>query len=163
MKQRDKSHCKKHLYIIAIILIFNLIKRVSTISCFVCDALEKQISDCPGWDRLPVHSITNLGDKNGFYTHCLDVRLEDNTVLHQNIIPYSPTCRSDFIMIWKESLEKQYKTNITITCCDYNGCNGPIMRRSVASNAKKSHVSMALLIFSFLGTWKTITISLIHP
>ena len=153
MKKRDSSHCKKHLYSIAIILIFNSIKRVSTISCFVCDALEKQISDCPGWDRLPVHSITNLGDKNGFYTHCLDVRLEDNTVLHQNIIPYSPTCRSDFIMIWKESLEKQYKTNITITCCDYNGCNGPIMRRSIASKSKNCHVSKILLTFSVLWMW----------
>ena len=154
MKKKDNSHCKKHLYNIAIILIFNLIKRVSTISCFVCDALEKQISDCPGWDRLPVHSITNLGDKNGFYTHCLDVRLADNTVLHQNIIPFSPTCRSDFITIWKESLEKQYKTNITITCCDYNGCNGPIMSHSTASEAKKDHFSMPLLIFGLLGMRK---------
>ena len=121
---KNSSNIFEHndLIITFLLLVINFFKEVTPISCFVCDALEKQISDCPGWDRLPVHSIKNLGDKNGFYTHCLDVRLADNTVLHQNIIPYLPTCRSDFLMIWKTSLEKQFKTNVTITCCNHNMC-----------------------------------------
>merc|ERR1711944_43289 len=97
---------------------------VHQISCYVCDSLENRKSDCPGWDRDPIHSVTNLSDKNGFYTHCLDVRMADNTVLHQNVVPHRPTCGSDFLKIWKSSLETQFKTNITITCCNSNACNG---------------------------------------
>ena len=105
---------------------------VHLISCFECDSLEKQENDCPGWDRLPVNSVKNLSDRNGFYTHCLDVRLADNTVLHQNMVPHRPTCRPDFIKVWKSSLESQFKTNVSITCCNSNACNGPQMVTSVS-------------------------------
>ena len=147
MKNIKSIYRCDYLSVIFIFLGVHFIKQVTSISCFVCDALEKQISDCPGWDRLPVHSITNLGDRNGFYTHCLDIRLADNTILHQNIIPYLPTCRPDFLMIWKASLEKQYRINITITCCDYNVCNGPIMINSEASIRRKFDDQLQYFLF----------------
>ena len=154
MKNTNNTFEYNDLVVILLLLGSYFFKEVTPISCFICDALEKQISDCPGWDRLPVHSITNLGDKNGFYTHCLDVRLADNTVLHQNIIPYLPTCRSDFLLIWKNSLEKQYKTNVTINCCDYNMCNGPTMSNSATSKKQTVSIALSISILSLVGTWK---------
>ena len=120
-----------------------------SISCFQCDSLEKQHNDCPGWGRPPVHSVTDLSDRNGFYTHCLDVRLEDNTVLHQTVVPHRPTCRSDFIRIWKASLEKQFKTNITITCCNSNACNGPNMITSGSQKIDNDYISLVVILLSF--------------
>lgn len=154
MKKTTQVPYGNPLHVLFVLLFLNFFKQVTSISCFVCDALEKQISDCPGWDRLPVHSITTLRDRNGFYTHCLDVRLADNTILYQNIIPYSPTCRPDFLKIWKASLEKQYRTNITITCCDYNDCNGPIMQTSAASKKVLLNVPLQRFLFFLFVMWK---------
>ena len=120
--------------------------RAHSISCFKCDLIERGNSDCPGWDRLPVNSITNLGDRNGFYTHCLDVRLADGTVIHQNVIPSRPTCRPDFLKMWKSSLESQFKTNVTITCCGFNECNGPRDIRPVSKTNNFHGVSHGFLL-----------------
>ena len=139
---------------VVLILAFPL-RKVHSISCFRCDSLEKKTGDCPGWNRVPVNSVTNLGDMNGFYTHCLDVRIaSDNTVIHQNVIPHRPTCRSDFIKIWKSSLESQLKTNITITCCGTNACNGPGLIKSSAVkkiyNYKVPHVLLLCMCILWL-------------
>ena len=138
----------RRIFFTSILLLGLLVRRVHTISCFQCDSLEKEKSDCPGFDRLPVHSVTHLGDKNGFYTHCLDVRLADDTIIHQDVIPFRPTCKKDFIKIWKASLESQFKTNVTITCCGSNSCNGPGMitdAKSHCTTVKESLINLCLL------------------
>ena len=138
---------QRSIFIEVLLLLALCIYRGNSISCFRCDSLETQKSDCPGWNRPVVHSVTHLGDKNGFYTHCLDVRLADNTIIHQDVIPFRPTCRPDFMKIWKSSLESQFKTNITITCCGYNGCNGHEMIISSAKTKGTNFTEMVLFLF----------------
>ena len=118
-----------------------VIGSVQSISCYKCDALDKEPSDCPGWNRSAVHSVRDLGDKNGFYSQCIDIRLPDNTILRQDLMPSHPTCKQSFIKTWKNQLEKQFKTDVTITCCGENMCNGPNLG-SGSNNIDLSYLSL---------------------
>merc|ERR1719361_3343255 len=35
--------------------------------------------------RRPINSVLDLHDRGGLYTHCVDVRLANGTVLHQDV------------------------------------------------------------------------------
>ena len=68
------------------ILIFVLtliVERGQALLCYRCDALHQPKSDCPGWHRRPIDSLRDLGDRGGLYTHCVDIRLANGTVLYQ--------------------------------------------------------------------------------
>ena len=60
---------------------------VSGLLCYRCDGLNQAVSDCPGWHRRPVDSLRDLGDRGGLYTHCVDIRLANGTVLYQDMHP----------------------------------------------------------------------------
>jgi len=98
---------------------------VDSISCYKCDALDSPKSDCPGWNRRAVNSIMDLHDRGGLYTHCVDVRLANGTVLHQDVVPALPMCKSSFIQTWRSDLMKRYSQHVSIMCCEWSRCNGP--------------------------------------
>ena len=54
-----------------------------SIMCYKCDALKQERSDCPGTYRRPVDTFRDLGDRGGLYTHCLEIKLRNGTVVHQ--------------------------------------------------------------------------------
>ena len=114
------------LTIIGILLVCSIcfIPYVNSISCYRCDALDRKVSDCPGWMRRPIDSVLNLHDKGGLYTHCVDVRLANGTVLHQDVVPTLPTCKPKFIQTWHDILVKRYDMEVSIICCKWNKCNG---------------------------------------
>lgn len=93
--------------------------------CYRCDGLNKPVSDCPGWHRRPVDSLRDLGDRGGLYTHCVDIRLANGTVLYQDMHPAMPTCVGNFLSVWREQLVKDYKMDVSVICCEWNRCNGP--------------------------------------
>ena len=115
------------LTIIGISLIYFrcFIPYVNSISCYRCDALDSKVSDCPGWMRRPINSVLDLHDRGGLYTHCVDVRLANGTVLHQDVVPTLPTCKARFIQTWHNVLVKRYEMEVSIICCKWNKCNGP--------------------------------------
>jgi len=118
-------------------------------------------SDCPGWRRRPIDTFRDLGDLGGLYTHCVDVRLENGTVLYQNTQSMHPICVDSFLQMWRQTLIQvmtciihlriqkedvwlycklsnnkqafnfihfrlqEYKTPVSVLCCDYDRCNGP--------------------------------------
>ena len=114
------------LTIIGILLVCSIcfIPYVNSISCYRCDALDRKVSDCPGWMRRPIDSVLDLHDKGGLYTHCVDVRLANGTVLHQDVVPTLPTCKPSFIQTWHDILVKRYDMEVIIICCKWNKCNG---------------------------------------
>ena len=87
---------------------FNL---ADSISCYRCDALDSPKSDCPGWNRRAVNSIMDLRDRGGLYTHCVDVRLANGTVLHQDVVPALPMCKSSFLTTWKNDLQAYFTSS----------------------------------------------------
>ena len=108
-----------------------LIPYVDSISCYRCDALDSKVSDCPGWMRRPINSVLDLHDRGGLYTHCIDVRLANGTVLHQDVVPTLPTCKPGFIQTWHDTLVKEYNMEVSIICCEWNKCNGPNARAAI--------------------------------
>ena len=126
---------------------------VESISCYRCDALDSKKSDCPGWVRRPINSVLDLHDRGGLYTHCIDVRLSNGTVIHQDVVPTFPTCKASFIQSWHDALVKTYDTEVSIICCEWNRCNGPNERewnREWRRNGTKYGGSNDKLIWSIL-------------
>lgn len=110
--------------VILLVFIVDFIPRVDSIMCYKCDALD-QPSDCPGFRRKPVDTFMDLNDRGGLYTHCVEIRLGNGTILHQGPYPEKPLCRHDFKSIWKQTLANRFKQRVYVRCCDYNMCNGP--------------------------------------
>ena len=69
----------------------------SALQCYRCDGLNQPISDCPGWIRRPIDSLRDLNDRGGLFTHCVDIRLANGTVLYQDLHPERPTCMGNFL------------------------------------------------------------------
>ena len=110
--------------LIFIILAFLTQKSIALL-CYRCDALNNPTSNCPGWHRRPIDSLRDLGDRGGLYTHCVDIRLANGTVLYQDLSPESPACVGNFLAVWREKLVKEYKMDVSVICCEWNRCNGP--------------------------------------
>jgi len=104
-----------------ILITYVLTSGVGCLRCYRCDGLNqvrqsnnqinhfdkffvKAQSDCPGWRRRPVDTIRDLGDLGGLYTHCVDVRLDNGTVLYQNTQSLHPICVDGFLQMWKQDL-----------------------------------------------------------
>ena len=66
-----------------ILLLVGLLKSCTALLCYRCDGLNQATSDCPGWHRRPVDSLRDLQDRGGLYTHCIDIRLANGTVIYQ--------------------------------------------------------------------------------
>ena len=47
---------------------------------------------CPGWHRRPVDTYLDLKDRGGLFTHCLEIKLANGTVLRQDAVPEKPSC-----------------------------------------------------------------------
>lgn len=110
--------------LIFLILAFLTQKGIALL-CYRCDALNNPTSNCPGWHRRPIDSLRDLGDRGGLYTHCVDIRLANGTVLYQDLSPERPTCVGNFLAVWREKLVKEYKMEVSVICCEWNRCNGP--------------------------------------
>ncbi len=122
------------------------------ILCYRCDATKSRESrdmTCPGWHRRPVDSLRDLGDRGGLYSHCVDVRLANGTVLDQGVHPLYPTCVGDFLSIWREKLVKEYKQDVSVICCEWNRCNGP---NATASQGPESHFVLHLIMAVIIWT-----------
>ena len=68
-----------------ILLVLGLLKSCNALLCYRCNALNNPTSNCPGWHRRPVDSLRDLQDRGGLYTHCIDIRLANGTVIYQVI------------------------------------------------------------------------------
>ena len=128
-----------------------------SISCYRCDALDSKVSDCPGWMRRPIHSVIDLHDRGGLYTHCVDVRLANGTVLHQDVVPTLPTCKASFIQTWHDTLVKRYDMEVSIICCEWNKCNGPNARAALGPKYGGSNSmliwSLPILVITVITWW----------
>ena len=60
-----------------------LIVPSDSIRCFKCDALSQPVSDCPGWHRPPIDTFHDRKDRGGLFTHCLEIKLGNGTIVHQ--------------------------------------------------------------------------------
>ena len=116
--------------------------------CYRCDALEKANSDCPGWKRRPIDSLRDLGDRGGLYTHCVDIRLANGTVLYQDLHPARPSCQGNFLTVWKEKLVKEFKQDVSVICCEWNRCNG----RTAMASRPESHFFLHLVLAVIIWT-----------
>ena len=131
------------------------INHVDSISCYRCDALDSPKSNCPGWTRRAVNSVMDLGDRGGLYTHCVDVRLANGTVLHQDLVPALPSCKSSFISTWRASLQKTYQQHISIMCCDWSRCNGPNAKASTHQKANFWLIlSLPVITSTVISSWQ---------
>jgi hypothetical protein len=130
---------------------------VDSISCYRCDALDSKTSDCPGWMRRPINSVLDLHDRGGLYTHCVDVRLANGTVLHQDVVPTLPTCKASFIQTWHDTLVKTYDMEVSIICCEWNKCNGPNARAAFGPKYGGGNSilvwSLPILVITVISWW----------
>ena len=145
----------KTSYMLILTIELCIFRKISCISCYRCDALD-QPSDCPGWVRPHIHSMVHLNDEHGFYTHCVDIRLADGTVLHQDVTPENPACKPSFMETRKHDLMKRFNTSVTVICCDKDKCNGPDMK-AIMSNANqhvcKRKFGKGKFLFTLLIYW----------
>lgn len=133
------------------------ITHVNSISCYRCDALEKERSDCPGWHRRAINSVMDLGDRGGLYTHCLDIRLANGTVLHQDVVPAQPACKSSFIQTWKLTLQRTYQQHVSIICCDWSRCNGENANAAPRGSSRAGPDFFRLLMMAVILPWTLMT------
>ena len=138
---------------------------VDSISCYRCDALDSKVSDCPGWMRRPINSVLDLHDRGGLYTHCVDVRLANGTVLHQDVVPTLPTCKASFIQTWHDTLVKRYDMEVSIICCEWNKCNGPNARAAFGPKYGGSNSmliwSLPILVITVITLWNDFNLTAI--
>ena len=116
------------------------------LQCYRCDALNQPVSDCPGWIRRPVDSLRDLNDRGGLYTHCVDIRLANGTVLYQDLHPERPTCMGNFLSIWRDKLVKDFKQDVSVICCEWNRCNGPNAMASKPESHFFMHFALAVIL-----------------
>jgi hypothetical protein len=106
-------------------LLAMLVGCAEAIVCYQCDALNKPVSDCPGWHRRPIDTFIDKNDRGGLFSHCVEIRLRNGTIVHQDAYPDSPTCNADFKDIWRQTLENRFQQRVSVRCCESNMCNGP--------------------------------------
>ena len=137
---------------------------VDSISCYRCDALDQKKTDCPGWMRRPINSVLDLHDRGGLYTHCIDVRLANGTVLHQDVVPTLPFCKASFIQTWHDSLVKRYEMEVSIICCEWNRCNGPNARAAFGTKYGGSNSklvwSLPILVITVITWWTQLNLAI---
>lgn len=143
-----KATANSAVWPLACILLLSLIELSEAILCYRCDALHQRKSDCPGWHRRPIDSLGDLRDRGGLYTHCVDVRLANGTVLYQDVHPLHPTCMGSFLSLWREKLVKQFKQDVSVICCDWNRCNGPNAMATKPENHFILHFVFAVIIWT---------------
>ena len=74
-------------------------RTADSIICYKCDAIESPQNDCPGWHRAPVDTFIDRQDRGGLFTHCVEIRLINGTVIHQDAYPNQPTCGNIFMQV----------------------------------------------------------------
>ncbi len=87
-----------------------------------------------------------LGDRGGLYTHCVDIRLANGTVLYQDMHPARPTCVGSFLSVWREKLVKEFQQEVSVICCEWNRCNGP---NALAIKASQSWPLLGLSVIIY--------------
>ena len=69
---------------------------------------------CPGWHRRPVDTYLDLKDRGGLFTHCLEIKLANGTVLRQDAVPEKPSCESRFRRVWQQTLGMDYRMRVSV-------------------------------------------------
>ena len=69
--------------LVMLLLVDLLPSKVGAIICYQCDATSTLHGNCPGWYRRPVDTFKDLHDKGGLYSHCVEIRLANGTIIHQ--------------------------------------------------------------------------------
>lgn len=111
------------VFVIVVVALF--IRTAAGIVCYQCDSTKPSgPGNCPGWHRRPINTFLDLHDKGGLYTHCVDIRLANGTIILQGAYPRIPSCDRDFMLVWKRTLENRFRQRVYIKCCDYDLCNG---------------------------------------
>jgi hypothetical protein len=91
------------------------------------------------------------------YTHCVDVRLANGTVLHQDVVPTLPFCKASFIQTWHDNMVKRYEMEVSIICCEWNRCNGPNARAAFGTKYGGSNStlvwSLPILLITVISWW----------
>ena len=134
-----------------LLLLSSLFSASLAIICFECDAIESPRNNCPGWHRAPIDTFIDRHDKGGLFTHCVEIRLANGTVIHQGAYPESPSCGSTFKQVWRQTLEGQFKQRVRIRCCDHNMCNGPNGRAGGERTPNVALFALVLCVLRFYG------------
>jgi len=142
----------KSISISIVLLLVGLFKSCNALLCYRCDAINKPKSDCPGWHRRPIDSLRDLGDRGGLYTHCIDIRLANGTVIYQELSPAMPTCEGTFLSVWKEKLMREYKMEVSAICCEWNRCNGPNAGGTRLNGGPETHFILHLALAVIIWT-----------
>ena len=155
----------KPISIRIVLLIVSLFKSCNTLLCYRCDDVNKPNSlrsSCPGWYRRPVDSLRDFGDHDGLYTHCIDIRLANGTVIYQEISPDMPTCEGTLISVLKEKLMQEYDMEVNVICCEWDRCNGPKgVYTSIYSSVDGNHDDPVTTLFILNWTVIIWTINLL--
>ncbi|CAB4060909.1 unnamed protein product [Lepeophtheirus salmonis] len=121
------------------------------IKCYRCDAIESPRNSCPGTLRRPVDTVRDLRDRGGLYTHCIEIKLRNGTIVHQAPVPASPTCGKFFLHTWEMTLSEKYHTRVRARCCSRDLCNGLTGRAGETHN--QSSVFALSLLISYLTVY----------
>ena len=84
--------------------------------CYKCNEIDKPYVPCPGWHRRPVDTYLDLKDRGGLYTHCLEIKLANGTVIRQDAVPEKPSCESRFRRVWQQTLGMDYRMRVSVRC-----------------------------------------------
>lgn len=71
------------LFLLPLLLLLDQPRGADSIVCYKCNAIDVARSDCPGNYRRPVDTFHDLHDRGGLYTHCMEIKLRNGTVLKQ--------------------------------------------------------------------------------
>ncbi len=96
------------------------------LECLNCDTIKADWSPrgCFEENVGIVDTIRDLGDLSGMFNRCVDIKMANGSVLQLGVYPGYPTCGKKFLETWKKSLERRFETEISVTCCDFDLCNG---------------------------------------
>ncbi len=108
--------------------------------------MEQPYAPCPGWHRPPTDTYLDLNDKGGFYTHCVEIKLANGTVVLQGAYPERPSCTDSFRRRWAMDLGHTYKMRVSVRCCDSSLCNGPNGRAGGADRWPQPALVGAILL-----------------
>ena len=100
----------------ALLVASKIQKNASFDRCYKCNEIDKPYVPCPGWHRRPVDTYLDLKDRGGLFTHCLEIRLANGTVIRQDAVPEKPSCESRFRRVWQQTLGMDYRMRVSVRC-----------------------------------------------
>ena len=98
----------------ALLVASKIQKNASFDRCYKCNEIDKPYVPCPGWHRRPVDTYLDLKDRGGLYTHCLEIKLANGTVIRQDAVPEKPSCESRFRRVWQQTLGMDYRMRVSV-------------------------------------------------